>query len=159
MKGTPCPRESKGQAEEIHDLAVTLTAAAATVKAGAKARVTVRFENKSEKALPLSFLRDHPLELIFRGEDGRALPTEGKNNCVSSVGLAKLAGVTLGPGGAVSSEIAVAATKRKHRAGPDACGTVDGSPLTPGKYQIAIDESPLWGIGLTKNATVEVVAK
>lgn len=158
-KSPVCPGTPKSQAEEIAGLQVTLKAAEPQVKSGAKARVTVRFENKTEQAMPLHFLRDLPLELVFLTEDGKPIPVEGTTSCPASLSEADLAGVTLAPGGEVSVEASVAATKRKYRPGKDACGTTAGTKLAPGKYQVGIADTPLYGKGQTRTASIEVIAK
>lgn len=153
-----CP----GQPPELLDVAipelrVTLTVAEPRVKTGATARVTVSYENHSEAPLALHFLRTQPLEVVFLGEDGKQISPEGRDECLRNPLEIALSGVTLGPRGVVTTEISVPAKKRKHASGKDACKTIEGSKLPPGRYRIGIAESPLFGSAATTTTEIEVI--
>lgn len=151
------PPELLGAA--IPDLRVTLTVAEPKVTTGDTARVTVSYENQTDAAMPLHFLRTQPLEVVFLAADGQKISPEGTDLCERNPLLVALAGVTLGPHGVVVAEVPVPAKKRRHGVGKDACKTMEGSKLRPGKYRIGIAESPLFGAGQTTTAEVEVVAR
>jgi hypothetical protein len=150
-----CPGEPKGQGAPVPGLVVTLVLDEATVRSGGKVQGTVRFRNESDAALPLHFLRDTVVSLELLTEAGAAIPKEGEGQCVATLSVASLAGITLAPGGEVVVKALTRATKRRYR--PRSCDTTAGSPLPPGRYSVGISESPLYASAHATPAPIEIV--
>ncbi|MBK6463860.1 MAG: hypothetical protein IPF92_23090 [Myxococcales bacterium] len=154
--GSPaCPGTPQGQGARVEGLVVTLELDEPKVKAGGLVRGTVHFRNASADALPLHFMRDSAIELVVLRETGAEIPVEGKGDCVATLSMAHLAGVTLAPGGEVVVKAVTPATRRRYR--PGSCDTVAGSRLTPGRYSVGISNSPLYARAQPKPVAVEVV--
>ncbi len=148
-----CPGTPQGQSAVVPGLVVSLELDAETVKSGGLVRGTVRFRNVSDGALALHFMRDSAVALELLTEAGAAIPRDGVSDCVATLSLAKLAGVTLAPGGEVVVKAVTTATKRRHRPG---CNTAAAGPLPAGRYSVGIAESPLYAKAQTPPVPVEV---